>query len=138
MQSFIRVAQGNATSSLKCGSSLSYSWSVVFSSDRVNIDLNCKTSSSASDTLVKTLTLPADITVGSITVDGGPGCNISFPTTITYGVLTGAVTYSDPGLSASCGASTNNMVATLLFSGSETTNLKTITISKGGGIDAQN
>lgn len=137
VQALIRTAQANATSSLKCGASTSYNWSVVIRADRSNIDLNCKVSSSSTDTLVKTLTLPANITVSSITVDGGPGCTTSFPTTIAFAVLSGSITYSDPGLSANCAASTSNMVVTLRYAGSETILTKDITISKGGGIDAQ-
>lgn len=138
VQSFIRVGQANATSSLKCGNSQSYSWSIVFKTNRTDIDLNCKTSV---DTFVKTLPLPANITLNSITGDGGPTCTGTFPLnniTITFDTLTGLVTFLDPGLSAACNAQTNNLVLTLTFAGSETVLTKTITVSKGGGIDAQN
>lgn len=141
VQSFIRAAQTDATSSLKCNNALSYSWSVVFKTDKKNIDLNCKTSSSASDFLVRTLTLPANITVNSIVGDGWPSCVTTFPAnaiTIIYNTLTGSVSFSDPGMSANCNSTTSNFVVTLTFAGAETTISKDITISTGGGIDAQN
>ena len=141
VQSFIRSAQANATSSLKCGSTYSYNWSIVFKTDETNLDLNCKVSSTSLDTFVKTLPLPANINISSITGDGGPTCTTTFPTnpiTLTYDTLIGRVTFLDQGLSANCNAATNNIVVTLRYTGSETAVTKTITISRGGGIDAQN
>lgn len=131
MQSFLRLAQSNATSSVKCGNISGASWAVKFLVDKININLAC----GPTDSVQKTLTLentqvtsiqcsPADSTCPPT------GSTFNPPLTISYSPLYGNVTFSQGDLCVA-NASTLMIVLKNLLNNK----FKCFTISKGGAID---
>lgn len=81
-------------------------------------------------TQVQTLTLPGNVTIGSIT---GGTC-VPTAATVSYDTLSGKVSFTD---SLNCLTSATSLTVPVTYSQGGTTLTKNITVSKGGGIDAQ-
>ena len=90
IQSFLRLAQSNATSSTLCKeNSYGSSWTIKFV-DSSNIDLICLFTTLAnpipSEYIYKTLTLQSGVTINTITA---LTCTLSLPVMIIYSALKG-------------------------------------------------
>lgn len=133
VQSLIRVAQSNGGSSVNCNSSAPLSWGIRFNTSR-DATLICQTSSTSND--IKTLQFIdnlANVRIESVTTQPGSTCSIPYPAssfTVNYSVLYSQVSFS------SC-PNESKVLVIVSYSGGGSTISKTITISKGGGIDAQ-
>lgn len=130
IQTALRLAQANATSSFLCNGQASVDWKVNIRVDRVNVDLMC----GDSDFIVKTTTLQ-NVQVESIE---GSACTSPITTftdlllKITYTKLSGSVKIDGP---ADC--LDNSPKVLVNIKNTKTDNIKTFTISKGGAIDVE-
>ncbi|MEK7617291.1 MAG: type II secretion system protein [Patescibacteria group bacterium] len=135
LQSYLRLAQSNATSSLKCKNSiLPTKWYLQFSDDRQNIRLKCDADTNDQ----KILPLDPNVEIESIYYDSS-SCPSSFtsstinPVQVYFTALYGQVSFND-ALNSCIGAGLTLTVK--LRHRVSTTIIKTVTISKGGNIDA--
>lgn len=115
VQSFLRLAQSNATSGLKCQGQSVLDWRI----DTTNWDLKCRNSAGVSSSL-KRLTLPANISVDSITA------GTCTPTVIIFAPLYGTIT-------SDCSAGP----ITITLNNSKTGNNKNVVVEQGGRIYVQ-
>ena len=129
LQSYLRLAQANATTGVKCGTTGGVSWSIVIT-DRTSIKLTCQ----AQEIRAWTIKYPAQI--DSIEGSGTLSCSsvISNPVTVTFSYLNGQAAFSDPQ-NKCLSESTGIQIKVRKKTGS--TVLKTVTVSKGGAIDVQ-
>ena len=120
VQTLLRLAQSNATSSTLCNNQPATSWSVKFT-DPTTIQLRCY----PADYLQRPFSL-----VNAQVAISGSGCSLSLPVTLNYSVGVGKLTVSP-----------SNACSFVTFTISNTSNpsaaSKTFTISKGGAIDVQ-
>lgn len=124
VQSFLRLAQSNSTSGLKCQSQdtgNTLGWIVAFTTAS-QLDLKCQNSSGIIGSLKK-LSLPENISISSITAGIW---NCPFGTTVTFAPLYGTITSSCPA---------NSIIITLL--NSKTSNTKQVIVEQGGRIYGQ-
>lgn len=134
LQSYLRLAQSNAQTGVKCGLEGGSSWSIV-TSDRTSIKLKCQTQ----ETPVREWTIRPPAQIDSIEGIGTLSCSsvksedaLINPVTVTFSYLDGQAAFSDPQnqcLSESRGI----QIKVRKKIGSAV--LKTVTISKGGSID---
>lgn len=129
IQSLLRLAQSNATSSTICNAQGALSWSLIFTN--TTLEMRCN----PSNYLVSTTTLE------NAQIDSVKGSNCSAispsttPFTTTYSSGGGSQTFSYTGAGLTCLASD-----TWIFTVSNTkdaTKTKQFTISKGGAINVQ-
>lgn len=140
LQNYLRLAQSNATTGVKCGSSGGSSWSIVIT-DRISIKLKCQTQ----ETSVREWPIKSPARIDSIDGTGTSDCQSSFQSdpdpsnliTVTFSYLDGKATFSDGDASSSCLAGSQNMVIKVRKN-AESVDLRTITINKGGSIDVSN
>lgn len=129
IQSFLRLAQSNATSSTKCNGQGSTSWYLKFLNN-TTIELRCN-SSNSSDNLQKSYTLEnsriKSINCGSVVV--------SVPLTLNFSSGVGALTFSTATPLGACLPSDNwtFTIENIL----DTNKTKTFNISKGGAVNVQ-
>lgn len=131
IQSILREAQSNATSSFACSGSGGVSWAVKFKQDKVSLDLTC----GASDFAQKAITLK-DAEIASIqcspkSLECPPkGSTFNPPLTISFSPLYGNVTFAE-------GDSCISQAQTLMIAlkSQKNDNYKCFTVSKGGAID---
>lgn len=133
IQSFLREAQSNATTSLNCGSSSGVSWAVQLR-DQDDLDLVC----GPTDSLKKTLTLKdSEVTSIKCSPPGSTcppqGSTFSPPLKISFSTLYGKVTFIKSG--ESCVDTAQSVMVVL--KNLKNNNNKCFTISKGGAIDIQ-
>ena len=131
LQSYLRLAQANATTGVKCGSAGGASWSIVIT-DRTSIKLKCQTQ----ETPVREWTIKYPAQIDSIEGIGTLSCSsvISNPVTVTFSYLAGQVAFSE--LANDCLAQSTGMsIKVRKKEGS--VDFKTITVSKGGSVDVQ-
>lgn len=134
IQTFLRLAQSNATTSTICKKSDGTSeggatWSLVFRVNKTTIDLVCGSTNAIQKTYVLE-NATVDTIVGSA-CDGSS----TIPLTLTYSSGSGALTFSSPLASPSCLASEN---WTFTIKNTLNTNkTKLLKISKGGAINVQ-
>lgn len=129
IQTTLRLAQANATSSVICpGLENAADWSVNIKTDGINVDLICGPSNSVIQTTVLE-NVEVDPIEGSAC---SPGSTHSLPLAITYSKLSGLVKIDG---SDNCidGSSTVKVTVRNM----RTDNTKTFTISKGGAINVQ-
>ncbi len=88
IQSFLRLAQSNSTSNLKCQSQPTTNWFIVFTSN-TSLDLKCQNSVGTSSSL-KSLSMPENITYTVANASGD--CT---PNQVNFAPLTGAMTTSN-------------------------------------------
>lgn len=118
VQSLLRLAQSNATSSTNCNNQGATSWSVV--ADATNLKLRCN----PGDYLHRTYTLE------NSRIEGIQ--YLSFPATFTYAIGSGALSIG--GCSGSCATA-----ASITFTIKNLINneLKSFNLSKGGAVNAR-
>lgn len=125
IQTLIREAQANSTTSLLCKDQSGVDWAVNFQTNREKIDLICGANIS-----VKTLSL-VNIQVqsikGSACLSGG-----DLPLTITFSKLSGRVKFEG---SDTCINSSKTVLINL--KNLKTNNIKGFTVSRGGATDAK-
>lgn len=126
VQTTLRAAQSNATAAVKCENLGGATWFVSFGADKKTFNLQCKTAISPTSTH-RSYTLPTNVEILGI-VD----CDTLYPFLVNFSPLFGKVSFES---SASCIASQNSI--TLRLTNTKSGESKNVTISKGGGIDAQ-
>lgn len=139
IQSFIRVAQTNATSRVPCpptstlDTDAGASWRVKFDST-TSISLRCQLSTGSEITPTGsqyTYTLGDNVIVYRINLNN-PGCTPSSGYTITFAPLYGTLTFADPG--AGCPASPNFLI---ILQNTSTGTTKSLIMDKGGSVYEQ-
>ena len=146
IQTFLRVAQTNATSSTLCtnrgGSIGGVSWTVRINSDKKSMDIYCGTNSSCSaNTCYKTLTLQ-NVKVDSIKASAcDTSTFLTLPVKFTYAALSGAIVFTDSSTDSSGSTSNASCLSTsqtITFKLTNSANFaKSFSISKGGAIDVR-
>lgn len=130
VQSLLRLAQSNATSSTTCNGLGVKSWQITFTSNSSNIYLKCKNEENPNFGS-RTYTLEnAEVS----TIAGSNSSCTSSSTQITFEAGAGKVSFIDP---ANACISTANSLAVTVRNKSQTSSTKTITVSKGGAVDVQ-
>lgn len=129
IQSLLRLAQSNATSSTRCNNQGTASWSLVFSSS--TIELRCQPTGDP---------LPPDVLLSITTLENaqidsikGTGCSGSI-NTLSYLTGVGTLTISPPP--DSCLTYASSIVFTIKNM-QDTSKTKQFTISKGGAINVE-
>ena len=132
IQSFLRLAQSNATSSNLCGTLGGVSWTVRFNSDKSTADIICD--SDLTKPPYKTLALQ-NVKIDSITATVCTA--LTLPVMVTYTALSGIPTMADSsgGTNSTCLISSQSITINLINTKNNT--LKSFSISKGGAIDVQ-
>lgn len=140
LQSFVRTAQTNATTGVKCSNvstDVSGTWFVEFR-DSKNVDLGCYILEPDSPTLKKTLTFENNQpSLDSITgITGSNNCSTSFPgfvIRVSFAPLNGKITFTDknPAASSSCLDENSDLSINL----KKASNIKSLIISRGGSIE---
>lgn len=138
IQSFLRLAQRNAQSSVKCtDEEPAASWLITFQTNKNTLTLICK--SPNLETTIKELTLESNIEINQITTDSS--CLVTvFPdytATFIYSAPLGQIDFAmAKGVSNfECYPNTKNIK--IIVKDNKTQITKDITISKGGGLDIQ-
>ena len=129
VQTMLRLAQSNASSSTICNTQGSTSWSLNFLNDAKTIELRCD----PTNYLQKTIILEnASVAITGSACGGTPA---SLPFTISYSTGKAILTFSYAGASAPCLASS---LWTFTISNTvNTTTPKSFNINRGGAIDVQ-
>lgn len=139
LQSFIRIAQTNATTRLNCVGTTDSgpvtlsgtNWYILLETDQKTVKLKCSTLT-PSMSVQKTLTLENNIRIDS--VDGVSPCHSLFPgnqISIVFEPLYGSVSFIDP--SASC--IPNGNILSITLQDSVTSARRNVIINKGGVIN---
>lgn len=126
--SFIRTAQTNATTNLKCDTQHGAIWQIEYASNAV-INLNCKEDPLAiTFTDKKQLQLKANIEVDSITGNPSSYCTVGYGSTINFTPINGQI---------ELGGSSNCASLTATLKNAATSNTKNVIMEKGGKIYVQ-
>lgn len=132
LQSIIRAAQANASTSVKCTASGSSSYSIGFTPQTVTM--------SCPGGLVKTLNFTNNVKICSISYSGcitGDNCTTSpfasAAVSTTFAQLSGKVSFEDSRCTPASLDGSSNMVITLKKDGS--TDTKLVTVTKGGAVE---
>lgn len=143
LQSYLRLAQSNAQTGVKCGSRGGLSWSLLIK-DRTTIQLRCQTQA-ADDSPVREWTLKNPSQIDAIEgVLQSTNCASSFtatfvnPITITFSYLNGDVAFSDSDATKTCLSNSSAMRIKVRKNAESLDNLRTVTVNKGGSIDVSN
>ncbi len=121
VQTYLRLAQSNASSSTLCNGVGGVSWNVIFNADST-IQINC----GPTNYLIKTLTLQTGIAIKSPIKTN---CDLTLPVTIVYSALKGVPTI--PGSTCWTGVD----VTITLDNGKGKT--KSLILTSGGAINVQ-
>lgn len=130
VQSLLRLAQSNATTSTFCGASAGVAWSLIVRSDQTTIDLAC----GSANTIQKTYTLE-NAKIDSIIGSDCGGAQAALPFTTTYSSGVGTPSFLFSGASQACLASP--MWTLTIRNTLDTNKTKIFKLSKGGAIDVQ-
>lgn len=131
VQSLLRLAQSNATSSTLCNSQGATSWYLKFTNPDTThstIELRCN----PADFLYRTYNLEN----AQVIITGDSGCLISFPTQVSYSPGVGTRTISSSGVSTTC-LQSSTVVITISNTKNTSAARKVLKMSKGGAIDVQ-
>lgn len=133
VQSMLRTAQANATTSLKCKQVGSTKWIIAFQ-DTKTLELRCVRSDNGQIEPIKQESLTNNVEIESVS---GPSCSATpSNTTVSFDTLSGKISFSDP--IQTCIANLNELTVKIKHTLSENPLSKTVTVGKGGGINAQN
>jgi len=126
IQTYLRTAQANATTSPLCDKASGVDWGVNFKTDKQRIELVC----GPTNTIIKTLILD-NLQLDSIE---GSSCTVpkNLPLIVSFTALTGAVRIigSDPCIGKSS-------KVTLNIKNLKSKEIKSFSISSGGAIDVE-
>lgn len=140
--SFLRLAQTNATSGVKCGTNSGAYWAVEFrASNRENSYLICQTPPLATPPDQRWWSLGENIIIKSI--EGKEDCLSSFTSLSTstgiikvqFSPIYGKVEFIDANVTNTCLAQSQNTVITL--ENTQTGGVKQVTVGKGGIISVK-
>ncbi len=135
VQSLLRIAQTNATSGQKYNNIPCQSWQVRFNTDQNTVSLFCN------DVVVseKTITLAPNMTINSILTPPSIACPFPANTaTVAYGTIYGQVSFiMKDADELVCTAGIESFKIKIEYSKDTTIISKTITVAKGGQIDAE-
>ncbi|TSC66687.1 MAG: hypothetical protein CEO21_126, partial [Microgenomates group bacterium Gr01-1014_80] len=101
VQSYLRLAQANASSRIKCADDTTGSgadWIVSFETDQLTLNLLCQIPPAA-----PVLSAPPLVLTNNITIDSVNGCTNNFPVTVTFLPLLGGVVFADTGITCVSG-----------------------------------
>lgn len=128
VQSLLRLAQSNATSSTLCNGSGATSWYINITDDANNsiIQLNCDPGGTLRS-------YPLENAKVSIAASG---CSFNLPVRISYAVGTGAQTLASSGASDTC-LKSSKFTLTITNFPNPSASPKSFNVSKGGAIDVQ-
>lgn len=129
LENIIRLAQTNATSTVKCNGVGDASWAVSIETNRTDINLKCSTSS-ASIKLLQLKGIIVDSISGSC-ASSFTSTSVANPIIIGFSTPYGTTSFQD----SSSACITNSSSLSLTLKNLKTGNTKTITIDKGGGIN---
>ena len=139
VQSILRLAQSNASSSTQCNdNSYGVAWGITFAVDQRTITLNCNSNA----TPYKTLTFPTGINIQSITSTNPTNntvvCTLNLPVKVSYSALKGLPTVSNNDHRSSDSTDTclgqGQNVNINITKNSDT---KVVNFTSGGGINVQ-
>lgn len=126
IQTFLRTAQANSTTSVLCDKESGVDWAVNFKTDKQKVELVC----GKTNTITKTLILD-NLQLESIE---GSSCTVpkNLPLIVSFTALTGAVKIvgSDPCIGSSS-------TVTLNLKNLKSEDIKSFSISSGGAIDVK-
>lgn len=133
IQTLLRLAQSNATSSTLCNGQGGAFWSLNFKDDKKSVELGCGLT-------IPTITSQKTYTLENAEVDSilGSDCGLtplSLPFTVIYSSGLGDLTFSSPLASSTCLASSSWTFT--LKNAIDTSKTKTFKLSSGGAIDVQ-
>lgn len=141
IQSMLRLAQSNASSSTVCGNQgnqAGVSWTARFNNDN-SINIYCGTDSSCTEiSCYKTISLEQKVQISAIKTSACT--NLSLPLTITYSALKGVPLVADnaghisTNKSDPCFGANSDTTIVLINSKGDT---KNIVVTGGGGINVQ-
>lgn len=142
LQSYLRLAQSNATTGIKCGLSGGVSW-VLLIKDRTTLQLRCQTQT-AVDPPIREWTIKNPAQIDAIEgVLQSTNCASSFTSTsateitVTFSYLLGNVVFSDSDHTNTCLSGSTKMRIKVRKNAESPDDLRTVTINKGGSIDVQ-
>ena len=133
IQTYLRLAQANATAGVLCQGIGGVDWAVVFQANQRNLDLIC----GVSGMVVKTLTLE-NVLIDSVksstcaAICTNASC---LPLKVSYSKLDGSVKITSSADQTTCLSTSSQILINV--KNLKTNNIKTFTISKGGATDAQ-
>lgn len=134
IQTYLRLAQANATAGVICNNQGGADWRVRLDTD---IGLECSTNNFENIYSIKTLTLE-NVKIASV---GSPTCSAvcsnasCLPLYVSYSKLSGSVKIKSDVEQTSCLKTSNQILINI--KNLKTDKIKSFTISKGGAIDAQ-
>lgn len=136
IQNFLRLAQSNATSVVKCGNLAGANWIVDFNTDKKTATLFCKTSSTTQIQKSR-LEFSSNLTVQSISTGSCVALYPTYPVSIVYSPLFGKAEFlvARGITSLECSISAPLTITLINSKNSQT---KQIIIDKGGGINIGN
>lgn len=139
LQSYFRLAQSNAQTGVKCENTGGTSWSIVIT-DRTSIKLKCQTQQST----VREWTIKTPAQIDSIEGIGTLSCfsiksadALINPVTVIFSYLEGKAAFLDPQNKCLSESASMRIKIRKKVGSTDTKNIKTITVSKGGSIDVQ-
>lgn len=132
LQSLLKVAQTNATTGLKCGTTASAIWLVEFK-DAVTLDLKCQVPPAAA-VIIKSLTLKgAEIQ----TIQTAKSCQVQLPLRVIYNNIFGYATF-EYAIGGGCIGDTSAVIVKLQTMENAISNVTiNVTITKGGAISIE-
>lgn len=139
LQSFLRLAQSYATTSVLCEGVGSSAWTIEprKNAGKDVLDLKCDQPDPKPAIWQKTFNLNPNIEISSIGGNNSGGCNANYPTqnlTIRYPVLSAKPNFDSP-VGNSCVLSSTYLDFTL--KNTKTTKTIIVTVDKGGTVDVK-
>lgn len=127
VQTLLRLAQSNATSSTLCNNQGAVSWSLKYL-NATTIELRCN----PADFLYRTYNLEN----AQVAITGDLGCPVLFPAILSYSSGMGTRTIFSSGVSTAC---LQSSTISITISNTKNTSAtgKVLKMSKGGAIDVQ-
>lgn len=123
IQSQFRAAQTNAQTNVKCDTANGAVWQIEL--NRGSVKLKCQDPIPSPPSVVKkTVTFPTNIVIDSL--NGGSSCTVTFPSMMTFGLLSGQVSLGDPNCAS----------LTIVLKNTNTTTTKSLTVDQSGRIYA--
>ena len=130
LQNFFRLAQTNATTTVKCGAQTNATWFVTFV-EKTRVELGCRLPTATTlSNLSKRLIFNASIEISSI--EGTSPC--SYPVNITYSPLYGLVEFENAN---GCVSRSPKVKVTLKSSTNKMNQTKVVTINKVGTVNVE-
>lgn len=129
IQTYLRLAQSNATSGTKCGTTGGAPWALLFNRDQKHIMLTCGTNNIEQKNYI--------LDGAEIESIKGSECDRNtsvIPFTLVYSSGVGALTFTGDSISSTCLASD---VWTFTIKNTKNNTTKSFKVSKGGAIDVQ-